>query len=251
MYAARAQEQTATDPQGAAQTYDIARTWDPLNARYPGNQGYKVYYRRLGKLTEAEAAARAAVALGPNSVNCLWLGDILQQFGRQSEAQAAYEEGLRADPHSLDLLLALARLDSPRSLDYYRRVSDLELTPVGTVRALSEYAETKFAVADAVMGDEAAKTSPAQAVAYYQRAARVLEQYADGGGSQNLQQEALHENRPDPGKDTGMQGLYQHVLTAWIALAPPDARAALRQRQEKYQQVYSALIAQSSKSGTL
>lgn len=251
LYAARAQEQTATNPQGAAQTYDAARAWDPLNARYASDQGYN-FGSRLGQLTEAEAAAHAAVALGPNSVNYRRLGDILQQFGRQSEALAAYEDGLRADPHSLDLLLALARLSPPpRSLDYYRRISDLELTPVGTVRALSEYAETKFAEADAVMGDEAAGTDAAQAAVYYARAARVLEQYADLGGSLSLQQMAQHHSRPNPHQDADRRGLYGHVLTAWIALAPPDERDALRQRQEKYGRIYDALIAQSSKSGTL
>jgi len=176
----------------------------------------------------------------------------LQQFGRQSEALAAYEEGLHADPHSLDLLLRLARLSlAPRALDYYRRMSELELTPVGTVRALGEYTETNFAVADAVMGDEAAKTDSVTAIAYYQRAARVLEQYADGGGSLNPQQEALNEGRPNPHQDVSLGGLYGHVLSAWISLAPPDGRDALRQRQEKYRQIYDALIAQSSKSGTL
>jgi len=252
IYAARAQERTATGPQDAANSYRAARTWDPLNARYASDQGYKVYYRRLGDLTRSEEAARAAVALGPDAVNYRRLGDILQQFGRQPEALAAYEDGLRADPHSLDLLLNLARLSPPpRALDYYHRISELELTPVGTVRALGEYVETKFAVADAVLGDEAAKTDPAEAVTYYARAAHVLEQYADGGGSQNSQQEALNGGRLVPHQDAYLSGLYGHVLTAWITLAPPDGRDALRQRQEKYRQIYDALIVQSSKSGTL
>ena len=252
MYAAGAQEQTKTDPQEAARTYDTARAWDPLNGRYASDQGYKVFGNRLGKLTEAEAAAHTAVALEPNSVNYRRMGDILQQFGSQSEALAAYEDGLRAEPHSLDLLLRLARLSPPpRSFEYYQRISDLELTPVGTVRALGEYVETNFAVADAILGDEAAKTSPAQATSYYERAARILEQYADGGGSQNSQQQALTDGRPDPQKDVGLGGLYKHVLTAWIALAPSDAREALQRRQEKYRQIYDILIAESSKSGTL
>lgn len=252
IYAARAQEQTTREPQSAAQTYDAARAWDPLNARYASDLSYQVLYSRLGDLTGAEATVRAAVALGPNAINYRRLGDIVQQFGRQSEAQEAYENGLRADPHSLDLLLALARLSPPpRSLEFYRRVSDLELTPVGTVRALGEFTETKFAVADTAMGDEAAKTDPAQAVQYYARAARVLEQYADGGGSQNLQQQVLTGGHPDPQKDIALRGLYEHVLTAWIAQAAPDGRDALRQRQGKYRQIYDALIAQSSKSGTL
>ena len=255
MYAARAQELTATDPQGAASAYRAARAWDPLNARYVSDLGYKIF-ARLGQLTEAETAARAAVVLAPNSVNYRRLGDILQQFGRQSEAQGAYEAGLRADPHSLDLLLDVARLSPPpASLDYYRRLSDLELTPVGTVRALGEYTETKFAYGDTVMGDEAAKTDPARAAAYYARAAHVLEKYADGGGSQNPQQEALHENRADPGLEASLRGLYRHVLTAWIAVAPPGERALLKQRQGKYGRIYDALIVQSSnqssESGTL
>ena len=247
MYAGRAQELTATDPQSASQIYDAARAWGPLNARYASDQGYN-FSARLGQLTEAEAAERVAVALAPNSVNYRRLGDVLQKFGRQPEAMAAYQAGLRAEPNSLDLLLDMARLSpAPASLDYYRRLSDLELTPVGTVRALSEYTETKFAYGDTVMGDEAAKTDPARAAAYYARAAHVLEEYADGGGSQNLQQEAQHNNKADPSLDADMQGLYQHVLPAWIAVAPAGQRAALGQRQEKYGRVYDALAAQSSK----
>ena len=250
--AARTRDQAVSEATDAARAYDAARAWDPLNARYPSDQGYKVFFSRLGQLTEAEAAARAAVALAPDSVNDRRLGDILQQFGRQSEAQAAYEDGLRADPHSLDLLLRLARLSpAPRALDYYRRISDLELTPVGTVRALGEYTETNFAVADAVLGDEAAKTAPAQADAYYARAAGVLEQYADRGGSQNSQQQAFTGGQAAPQKDVALRGLYRHVLTAWLALAPTSERDALRRRQEKYGQIYDTLIAQSSKSGTL
>ena len=251
MYAARAQEQTPTDAQGAAQAYDSARAWDPLNDAYASDQGYKIYYSQ-GSLKEAEDSLRVAVALKPNSVNFRKLGNVLQQFGLQPEAQDAYEDGLRADPHSLDLLLDLARLSPPpRALDYYRRLSDLELTPVGTVRALNEYIETKFAVADAVLGDEAAKTDPAQAITYYQRAARGLEKYADGRGSQNLQQKALHSNQADPQKETALRGLYEHVLTAWIALEPPARQDALRQQEEKYHRIYDTLITQSSKSGTL
>lgn len=250
--AARAQEQIAKDPQGAAQSYQAARIWDPLNADFASDQGYKVFYSRQGDLSEAEASLRTAVALAPTSVNYRRLGNILQQFGRQTEALAAYQEGLRADPHALDILLDLARLSPPpQALDYYRRVSDLELTPVGTVRALSEYAETRFAVADAVMGDSMAKTNPAQAALYYARAARVLEQYADFGGSLAFQQQTQHGSQPNPHQDADMHGLYEHVLTAWTALAPPEERNALRQRQEKYRQIYDTLFAQSSKSGTL
>ena len=247
VYAAQAAALAKTDPSGAASAYEAARAWDPLNARYASDQGH-FFARQQGQLTEAETAARAAVALAPNSVNYRRLGDVLQQFGRQDEALAAYQGGLRAEPHSLELLLRVAHLSPPAvALGFYRRVSDLEQTPVGTVRALSEYVETDFAEADTVMGDDAAKTDPARAMLYYARAARVLEQYAEGHGSGNFQQMALHDNAPDPAKDAGLGGLYQHVLTAWRALAPPDEQAVLRQRQEKYQRMYADLTTQPTK----
>ena len=247
VYAGQAKAQAKTDPAGAASAYEAARTWDPVNARYASDQGH-FFARQQGQLTEAETAARAAVALAPNSVNYRRLGDVLQQFGRQDEAVAAYQAGLRAEPNSLLLLLNLARLSPPPvALGYYRRVSDLELTPVGTVRALGELVETDYAEADTVMGDEAAKADPAQAALYYARAARVLEQYADGKGSQNYQQAALHDNAPDPTRDASLGGLYRHVLKAWLALAPPDARAALQERQEKYGRIYDGLAAQGTK----
>ncbi len=117
-YAGQAQAMTAADTGGAAQAYDTARAWDPLNGRYPSEQGYKVYYQRGGDLPRAEDALRTAVALQPNSVNYRRLGTILQQGGRQREALSAYENGLRADPNDLELLLDLARLSPPpRSLD--------------------------------------------------------------------------------------------------------------------------------------
>jgi len=247
-YAVQAVEQAPKDAPGAARTYSAARAWDPLNARYPSDQGYQVYFQRSGDPLSAEPALRAAIALEPNPRNYRRLGDVLQALGRQAEALETYEAGLRTDPKSLDLLMALARLNpTPRSFEFYRRISNLELTPVGTVRALGEYTETKFAVADTVMGDQAAKTDARQALAYYARAAQVLEQYADRGGSLNSQQIVLNGGHPNPHQDSEMGGLYQHVLSAWISLAPPDERATLQQRGEKYRQIYGALFAQSSK----
>lgn len=252
VYALRAQKQTKTDPIGAARTYDIARAWDSLNSDYPSDQGYKVYFTHKISLNGAEAALRSAAALTPNSVNYRKLGNILQTQGRQTDALAAYRSGLRADPNSLVLLLDLARLTpTPQSLDFYRRVSELELTPIGTVRALGESVETRFAIGDTVMGDEAAKTNPKEAASYYARAAQVLERFADLGGSLNQQQQTLSADTPAPHLDAEMGGLYRHVLTAWIALTPPDQQRVLRLRQEKYRQIFDALFAQSSKPGTL
>ena len=251
-YAAQAQTNTGVDPAGAAQTYDMARAWDPLNGRYPSDQGYKVFYVRGGDLHQAETSLRTAVALVPNSVNYRRLGTILQAGGRQSEAMQAYQAGLEAEPNSLDILNDLARLTPlPGRLDYYRRLSELELSPVGTVRALGEMTETKFARADVVMGEEAARADPAKAIAYYARAASVLEKYADEGGSLNEQRLASDLGHANQNLDADMGGLYKQALDDWIPLIPPDQQPALRQRQKEYQAKFADLFARSSKSGTM
>jgi tetratricopeptide (TPR) repeat protein len=252
VYAAQASEQIRTAPAEAALSYGAAQRWDPLNASYPRDLGYKVYESRLGDLFKAETALQSAVALEPNSLSYRRLGDVLQQLGRQPEAISAYEAGLRSDPHDLKLLLNLARLcPAPQSLEYYKRVSDLELTPVGTVRALGESTETAFSIGDAVIGDSVAATDPAQAERYYGRAAQGLERFADEGGSLNMQQVALNGGNANPHQDAEMRGLYQHVLTAWAALAPPEDKAVLRQRQDKYGLIFDRLCAESSKPGIL
>ena len=251
-YAAQAQANTGVDPAGAARTYDAARAWDPLNGHYPSDEGYKVYYVRGGDLRQAESSVRTAIALVPNSVNYRRLGTILQAGGRQAEALQAYQEGLKAEPDSLDILNDLARLTPlPGRLDYYRRLSELELTPVGTVRALGEMTETKFARADIVMGEEAAKTDPAQAIAYYGRAAATLEKYADEGGSLNEQRVASENGHVNPSQDVDMGGLYKRVLDDWIPIAPPDQQQILRQRRQKYLAEFAELFARSSKSGNI
>ena len=252
VYAAQASEQIRTAPADAVLSYGAARRWDPLNANYPRDLGYKVYESRLGDLVKAEVALQSAVALEPNALSYRRLGDVLQQRGHQPEAIAAYEAGLQADPHDLKLLLNLARLCSlPQSLKYYKQVSDLELTPVGTVRALGESTETAFAVGDAVVGDSVGATDPARAEGYYERAAQCLERFATEGGSLNMQQVALNGGNANPRQDAEMRGLYQHVLTAWIALTTPEEQAALRQRQDKYGRIFDTLFGESSKPGIL
>lgn len=237
---------------GAGHSYETAQIWDPLNADYPSNLGYLEFYSRQGDLPKAETSLRLSVSLEPNSVNYRKLGDILQQFGRQPEALEAYETGLKTDPHNLLLLQRLAKLSpAPHNLEFYKRISDLELTPVGMVRALGESTETTFAYGDAVMGDEAAPNDPTKAKEYYARAAQVLEKFADEGGSSNVQQQALNKGNANPKQDEALRGLYAHVLTAWIALASPAEQDALKQREEKYRRIYDAVVVQSSKPGIL
>jgi len=248
-YASQAQDLLDTDPGGAARTLDVARQWDPLSPRLPYDQGYRAYFARLGDLPNAEASLRMAVSLAPNAPDQRRLGEVLQRQGREADALAAYQAGLRADPNSLDLLLDLARLSPPpQSLAYYQRLSDLELTPVGTVRALGETTETKFAVADAAVADALARTDPARAMTLYARAADGLERFADEGGSTNPQRQGMNGGRVDPHLDADLRGLYGHVLDSWIGLAPPAGRDKLRRRRVQYTRIFDSVLAQSSQT---
>ena len=221
-----------------AQDYASAHAWDPLNGKYPSDQGYKEFYVKQGNLPEAEQALRAAVALQPNSLNFKRLGTILERGGQLKESRETYQSGLAADPNSLDLLLALGN---------YRRVSELELTPVGTVRALGEVTETKFATADAKMGDAVAQTNPTEAVAYYARSAKGLEAYVDEGGSLNAERQAISGGHPNPNSDQELRNLYAQVMASWIALAPSDP--GLPRRKGQYLLKFDQLLEKSGKIG--
>lgn len=251
-YAVAAFAQKGADPGGAAESYNAARVWDPLNGRYPSDLGFGVEYVRQGDPLNAEAALEAATALEPNSVNYRRLGTILQASGRSADALTAYQNGLRAEPNSVELLLRLARLSPPpASLGYYGRIADLETSPVGTARALGESVEPTFAYADAALGDAAAKTDPTRAVDYYRRAAALLEAYVTAGGSLNEQREAINGGQADPQTDSALSRLYGQVMTGYIAVAPAGQQGELKRRQKEFAAKYDAVISQSSKPGIL
>ena len=250
-YAVTAAAQKDTDPGGAAENDGAARAWDPINGRYPSDQGYQVYYSRAGDLMNAENALRIAVALEPNSVNYRRLGIVLAAAGKHGDALAAYRNGLKAEPNSVELLLRTARLSSPPdALAYYKRLSDLETSPVGTARALGESVEPNFAYADTALGD-APGQAPLQAMTYYERAARLLETYIGQGGSVNTQREALSGGNADPQIDMALKALYEQTMTRWTLLAPSDQQAALKARQKEFGEKFNAVIREASKPGIL
>ena len=251
-YALAASAQKASDSGGAAESYNLARAWDPLNGQYPSDQGFQIEYSRLGDVLSAENALQDAVELEPNSVNYRRLGTVLQASGKSGEAVAAYKNGLSADPNSLDLLLRLARLTPPpASLIDYRRISDLELSPVGTVRALGESVEPRFAYGDAALGDANAQALPGQAANYYRRAAMLLEAYAGQGGSLNEQREAISGGQADPQTDTELRALYGHVMASWFKIAPANQQSLLHGRQKEFGAKFDAVIREASKPGIL
>lgn len=242
-YNGRAQRQT--DPAAAQRDYAQAQAWDPLNARHPGDLGYRIYYR-VGNLAAAETSLRAAVAMEPNGLNFQRLATILEAQGRRADALAAFRDGLRVDPNKLDLLLGAARLSSPpEALGFYRKVASLEVGPVGRVRAIGELTEVKFAEGDAALAQAAAQAGDSAGAARYgERAARVLEAYADEGGTANGQRQVLAGFHPRPEQDRQYRDLYTRVMAGWVEAGPPDQKLALQSRAYDYGMRFRAILAQ-------
>ncbi len=65
---------------------------------------------RLGRWAEAEQALRRALELKPEASVCFNLGDVVENQGRQAEAEALYEEAVRLDPGYAKPYYNLARL---------------------------------------------------------------------------------------------------------------------------------------------
>ena len=106
----------------------------------------------------------------------------------------------------------------------------LETGPVGTVRAIGEIVEVKFAYADAALG-------------LYSRAARLLEAYANEGGSTNTERQAATGGQPNPAQDKELRGLYITVIDGLTRTSPPAERPALAQRRAKTLALYYKLSA--------
>jgi tetratricopeptide (TPR) repeat protein len=232
---------TIGNPDQARDDYETARSWDPLNARYPAELGARVL-ARTGDLSGAEEALRQAVRLEPGSTDFRRLGTVLDAAGKHDQAASAYQEGLRIDPNSLDLLLALAK-DSPpdQALGVYRHVAVLEDSPVGKVRAIGEITEVKFAVADAALAASAG--NPPEAALYARRAQKVIEAYIDEGGTLNGERQVQASGHADPAGDTEIRDLYAQVMATLAGTSPPDQRTALAARAADYGMRLQAIIA--------
>lgn len=238
------QAQAAPDPVSSAHYYTQAQAWDPLNGRYPAELGARVY-SRTGNLVAAEDVLRLAVKLEPTATNFNRLGLALDLAGKREKAMAAYQTGLQFDPNSLDLLLGLAKDSPPAAAQLvYKRITELEDSPVGKVRAIGEINEARFAIADSAIADAAmAASNKDEAIHYYQRAKAVLEEYVDQDGTMNIERQALMGNQPNPDADKAYRDLYAHVLKSLSAISPLSARPALDREALEYQLRYQAVIA--------
>ncbi len=222
--------------------YEAAQAWDPLGARYPAELGARVE-ARVGNDAAAAALLRRATRMEPSATNFRRLGGVLDAEGDHAGAAAAYRAGLRVDPNSLDLLLALAG-DSPpgQALGVYRRVALLEDSPVGRVRAIGEVTEARFAIADAALASPAAGGDAAESVRYAAHAQRLLEAYLDEGGTLSPERQAQIGNHPDPAEDARFRDLYAQTMAMLVAAAPAAQRAALQSRAQDFLARFQSVI---------
>ena len=222
------QGRMAQNPQEAQTDFALAQVWDTLNARHYTDMASHVY-NPVSNLPAAEEEIRQAVRLQPNGANYLRLGRVLAAQGKTGDALTAYNNGLAYDPNSIDLLLEAARL-SPNGLSYYQRLANLETGPVGTVRAIGEIVEWKFAYADAALG-------------LYARAARLLEAYAEEGGSTNGQRQAMQNGQSNPAQDRELRTLYTRVMDGLARTSPPAQQSEIARRRQKTLALYDTLLA--------
>jgi tetratricopeptide (TPR) repeat protein len=136
---------------------------------------------RTGRWDEATEAARRAIRLAPyRPASFLFMGNIWRtRGGHEYLVQAAqwYHLGLNNVPNDLQLLFAYAGVreemgDRAEAVTAYRRIADLEDSPVGQVRALNEVLDYRFARARMALAQ--AEPDPEAASKHRTRAACLL-----------------------------------------------------------------------------
>jgi len=202
----------------ASSYYQTAMQLCPLNGQYPSNFGYKVTFRIGNNPTGAENDLRNAVSLRPEEVSYRRLSEILAAEGKPAEALKALDLGLQQSPNDLDLLLRRAQMSPPaQAVVYYQRIADLEMTPVGTVRALDAI-EVNFAIADANLADaKLVQGNAAEAIAYYKRSVSTLQAYFKRKGGHDAQQMILRGGF-DEDREKMLQATLDHCTSQLQAL---------------------------------
>jgi tetratricopeptide (TPR) repeat protein len=191
---------------------DIASEIDPLTAKYPLNMGWENYSQ--GDLESAVDNLKRASTLTPDSVSFHRMGMVYESMNRSDMALAAFQKGLSYEPTSLELLLSIAQLydetgNHQMAVPYYARMASLQAGPYGTVLAITEVVEYRYAYADYALAlDAYEKHDSAGAERLATKAQSILEEYVDEGGSSNAMRIAQTGGRPDTQLDVNLSALY-------------------------------------------
>jgi O-antigen ligase len=225
----------------ASGDYRSALGMEPLNGPFASLVGWRTDLPQ-GRTQDAERMLTLGTQLDPDGVSFNHLADYYNFYKQPEKALAMYDQGLRYDPSSLQLLLAAAQTEDTLgrhgdALGYYNKMVALQQGPYGTVLAITEITEHRYAYADSAVGDQlASDRNFAAALSIYKSAQRVLQTYANEGGSRNPMRLAGNGNNPNPSLDQGLQQLYEHVMSQMETIdeqaGQPDQAAALRDKAQ-------------------
>jgi tetratricopeptide (TPR) repeat protein len=218
-------------------SYIAADQSDPYNGKFAGNAAMHADFPN-GLNDDGARNLSKACRLTPDSVSYYRLGAYLASTNDPQRALECYNKGLEYDPKSLQILMAAADVearqgDSSDTLGYYLRVAALETSPFGTVRAIPEVSETRFAFADSAIGDILLKRKLAsQAIPYYNRVVSDSDEYSDQGGASNGMRKAMTDGVVDIALDEKMRAIYigalNNLAVAYGESGHPDEAASVK-----------------------
>lgn len=172
-------------PMNASERLDTLRSaekflpWDLQVARAESRA-----YASMGldHLDDAIREAHRALRIAPYRMPTYqWIGTLYRAQNRPDLAMEQYKQGLRHAPNEVVLLYAFSEMlqelgQRADALKVYQRLVQVEASPVGQVRALSEIVEWRFARAHQALANVLAKRDPERAFEHRKAAACLLAQ---------------------------------------------------------------------------
>lgn len=172
-------------PMNASERVDILKSaerflpWDLQVARAESRA-----YASMGldHLDDAIREGHRMVRLAPYRMPTYqWIGTLYRAQNRPDLAMETYKQGLRHARYEVVLLYAYSEMlhalgERALALKVYERLVQVEASPVGQVRALSEVLEWRFARAHIALANVQAKREPAKTFEHRRAAACLLAQ---------------------------------------------------------------------------
>lgn len=163
----------------ASEALDLARVLLPWDHQVADLQ--RVTFTYLGRAEDALAAAQRALRLAPERPpSYYFLGRLREDVEDNPHlALAQYDVGLEHSPNEIQLLAARARVlerigDRTQALKAYRRIVEVDESPVGRLPALAEVKDHRVARARAILAQDARARGDHDEALRQQRAAACL-----------------------------------------------------------------------------
>ena len=162
-----AREQTgpmASQVNGALKTLETAQALLPWDYQVALQQSRTARYLGVGDLQQAIDAAQRVIRLAPyRPASYFSVGFLRERQGDKLNAVQTYRVGLEHAPNEVELLYPLAQAEEglgfhKEALQAYRKIAEVEGTPVQQVRALPELRDWRYARARLALAREADAT---------------------------------------------------------------------------------------------